>query len=108
MKTCLACRARLRLFRDAPARVAEVVPPVALVAADGGGSLRGLFESALGAIQHEAAVFGERAYAAAEVIGAQKAAAVAASASARSSASCGRRTDGSGRVRRSGRGPPMR
>ena len=32
MKTCLSCRARLKEFRAAPARVAALVPPAALVA----------------------------------------------------------------------------
>jgi hypothetical protein len=80
MKTCLACRARLREFREAPARVAALAPPAAVVAADGG--LRGMVESVLGAAQHKAAVFGERAQAAAELLSAQKVAAVAASAAA--------------------------
>jgi anti-sigma factor RsiW len=44
IKTCLACRARLREFREAPARVAARVPPAALLASgrDGGGALRAL------------------------------------------------------------------
>lgn len=33
MKTCLACRARLKAFREAPARVAGLVPPAVLMAA---------------------------------------------------------------------------
>jgi hypothetical protein len=47
MRTCLACRARLKAFRAAPTRVAALVPPAALVMA-GVGPLRGLLESALG------------------------------------------------------------
>jgi RNA polymerase sigma factor (sigma-70 family) len=84
MKTCLACRARLREFRDAPAHVAALVPPVALVGTGGagGGALRQLLESLLGTAQHKAAALGERAHAAAELAGAQKVAAVAASAAA--------------------------
>ncbi len=83
MKTCLACRATLREFRAAPERVAALSPPVALLAADpGGGPLRGLVESVIGAAQHKAAVFGERVQAAAELATAQKVAAVAASAAA--------------------------
>jgi RNA polymerase sigma factor (sigma-70 family) len=71
MKTCLACRARLREFRAAPARVAAVVPPAALVAAEpDGGSLRRLLESLVGAAQHKAAAFGERAQTAAELVSA--------------------------------------
>ena len=83
MKTCLACRATLREFRAAPARVAALSPPAALLAADpGGGPLRSLVESIAGAAQHKAAVFGERAQAAAELATGQKIAAVAASAAA--------------------------
>ncbi len=84
LRTCLACRATLREFRAAPERVAALVPPGALAAAagDGGGTLRHLFESVVGAAQHKAAVFGERAQAAAELATGQKIAAVAASAAA--------------------------
>jgi RNA polymerase sigma factor (sigma-70 family) len=82
LRTCLSCRATLKEFRAAPARVAALVPPAALVAADGGGSVRSLFESALGAAQHKAAAFGERVHAAAELAAGQKVAAVAASAAA--------------------------
>jgi RNA polymerase sigma factor (sigma-70 family) len=83
MKTCLACRATLREFRAAPARVAALSPPVALLAAEpGGGPLRGLVESIAGAAQQKAAAIGERAHAAAELAVGQKAAAVAASAAA--------------------------
>ena len=83
LKNCLCCRARLREFRAAPARVAALVPPLALVATDpGGGPLRGLMESVVGAAQHKAAAFGERAHAAAELATGQKIAAVAASAAA--------------------------
>jgi RNA polymerase sigma factor (sigma-70 family) len=83
MKTCLACRATLREFRAAPARVAALSPPAALLAADpGGGPLRNLLESIAGGAQQKAAVFGERAQAAAELATGQKVAAVAASAAA--------------------------
>lgn len=82
MRTCLSCRAALREFRSAPQRVAGVVPPAALAAADGGGPLRGLFESVLGAAQQKTAVFGERMHAAAELVTGQKLAVVAASAAA--------------------------
>jgi RNA polymerase sigma factor (sigma-70 family) len=82
LKTCLACRARLREFREAPARVAALVPPAVLVAEPGGGSLRGLVESVVGAVQDRAAAFGERAGTAGELVSAQKVAAVAASAAA--------------------------
>ena len=74
MRTCLSCRARLREFRATPERVAALVPPAALVASDGGGPLRGLVESLVGA--------SERLHAAAELATGQKIAAVAASAAA--------------------------
>src|SRR5919108_152873 len=60
MQTCLSCRAALREFRAAPDRVASVLPPAALVASDGSGPLRSLFESVLGAAQHKTAAMGER------------------------------------------------
>ena len=82
MRTCLSCRARLREFRAAPGRVAALVPPAALIAADGGGPLRSLVETAVGAAQHKTAAMGERLQAAAELATAQKVAAVAASAAA--------------------------
>jgi hypothetical protein len=74
MRTCLSCRARLREFRATPERVAALVPPTALVAADGGGPLRSLVESVAG--------LGDRFHGAAELAGGQKIAAVAASAAA--------------------------
>lgn len=83
MKTCLACRATLREFREAPARVAALTPPIAALAAEpGGGPLRSLIESIAGAAQQKAAVIGERAQAATELAVGQKVAAVAASAAA--------------------------
>jgi len=81
MRTCLSCRARLREFRAMPERVAGVLPPVAL-ASDGGGPLRSLFESVVGAAQHKTAAMGDRLHAAAELATGQKVAAVAASAAA--------------------------
>ncbi|MEA2332345.1 MAG: hypothetical protein QOH58_2483 [Thermoleophilaceae bacterium] len=81
MRTCLACRARLREFRATPARVAALLPPVTLLAADPqGGGLRGLVEGLIGASQHKAAVLGERAHTAAELITGQKVAALTAGA----------------------------
>jgi len=74
MRTCLSCRARLREFRATPERVAALVPPAALVASEGGGPLRSLVESLVGA--------SERFHAAAELATGQKIAAVAASAAA--------------------------
>jgi hypothetical protein len=83
MKTCLACRATLREFRAAPARVAALAPPAALLAAEPvGGPFRNLVESIAGAAQQKAAVLGDRAGAVAELATGQKIAAVAASAAA--------------------------
>ena len=82
LQTCLSCRAALREFRAAPERVASVVPVAALLASDGGGPLRTLFESLVGAAQHKTAAMGERLHAAAELATGQKVAAVAASAAA--------------------------
>jgi RNA polymerase sigma factor (sigma-70 family) len=82
MRTCLSCRAALREFRAMPGRVASVVPPAVLAGTDGGGPLRCLLESALGAAQHKTAAVGERVHAAAELATGQKIAAVAASAAA--------------------------
>jgi RNA polymerase sigma factor (sigma-70 family) len=90
MKTCLACRAALKEFRAAPAKVAALVPVEAVV---GEGRLRSAFESvlgslqqkaesALGAAQHKTAAISDRAHAAAELATGQKLAAVAASAAA--------------------------
>jgi RNA polymerase sigma factor (sigma-70 family) len=90
MRTCLACRARLKAFRAAPAQVAALVPPAALVFT-GAGPLGAWLESALGgaqqkleavvgATQQKAATFGERAHTLAELAAGQKVAAVAASA----------------------------
>ena len=74
MRTCLSCRARLREFRATPGRVAALVPPAALVASDGGGPLRSLVESLVGA--------SDRFHAGVELATGQKIAAVAASAAA--------------------------
>jgi RNA polymerase sigma factor (sigma-70 family) len=82
MQTCLSCRAALREFRALPERVASVLPPAALVASDGGGPIRSVFESLLGAAQHKTGAMGERLHAAAELATGQKVAAVAASAAA--------------------------
>jgi hypothetical protein len=82
MRTCLSCRAALREFRAAPERVAGVLPPAALAAADQSGSLRSTLESLLGAAQHKSAAVGERLHAATELAAGQKLAAVAASAAA--------------------------
>jgi RNA polymerase sigma factor (sigma-70 family) len=83
MRSCLSCRAKLKAFREVPAKVAALVPPAALLGADpGAGPLRSLVESVLGSAQHKAAAWGERAHAAAELATGQKVAAVAASAAA--------------------------
>jgi RNA polymerase sigma factor (sigma-70 family) len=82
MQTCLSCRAALREFRAVPQRVASVVPAAALAASEGGGPLRSLVESLVGAAQHKTAAMGEHLHAAAELATGQKAAAVAASAAA--------------------------
>jgi RNA polymerase sigma factor (sigma-70 family) len=82
MRTCLSCRARLREFRATPERVAALVPPAALVVSDGGGPLRSLLESIVGAAQQKSAVLGERVQTAAELATGQKVTAVAASAAA--------------------------
>jgi len=90
MRTCLACRARLKAFRAAPARVAALVPPAAVVFA-GAGPVRSWLESVFGgaqqrvdavlaATQQKAAAFGDRAHTLAELAAGQKVAAVAASA----------------------------
>jgi uncharacterized membrane protein YgcG len=75
LKTCLACRARLREYRAAPQRVAALVPPVALVGATASdaGPLRSFLESLVAATH-------DRAHAVAELATGQKAAALAASA----------------------------
>jgi RNA polymerase sigma factor (sigma-70 family) len=83
MRSCLSCRAKLKAFREAPAKVASLVPPAALLGADpSAGPLRSLAESVLGAAQQKTAAWGERAHAAAELATGQKVAAVAASAAA--------------------------
>jgi RNA polymerase sigma factor (sigma-70 family) len=87
LKTCLACRSRLREFRAAPARVAALVP-AGLVAGGGGmlqsavAALQQKSEALLAATHHKAAVLGERAQTAAELLTGQKVAVLAASAAA--------------------------
>lgn len=103
LKTCLSCRARLREYRAAPARVAALAP-AGLLAPEGGSRLREVAESTIGALQqrvenflgatqqkadavlvashHKAAALSERAQTAAELLTGQKIAAVAASAAA--------------------------
>jgi RNA polymerase sigma factor (sigma-70 family) len=76
MKSCLACRARLREFRAAPARVAAVVPVVA--AAMQPSWLQALVNTA----HHKAVGLAERVHTAAELVTGQKVAALAATAAA--------------------------
>src|SRR5215211_6584415 len=83
LRTCLACRARLREFRAAPKRVAALLPPLAAAnEVDPSGSIRSLFESLVGGLQDRRAAVGERAHTAAELATGQKVAAVAATAAA--------------------------
>jgi len=84
LRSCLACRQRLREFRDAPSRIAAVMPPAALLASGGhdGGPLRGLVEGLIGSAQERAAALGDRVHTATELATGQKVAAVAASAAA--------------------------
>ncbi|MGI9081724.1 MAG: sigma-70 family RNA polymerase sigma factor, partial [Thermoleophilaceae bacterium] len=80
LTTCLACRARLREYRAVPSRVAALMPPAAVAA--GGGGVRGVFESLVGATQDKVAALGERAHGAVELATGQKVAGVAASTAA--------------------------
>lgn len=73
---------RLREFRAAPKRVAALVPPALIAAEPDGDPLRSFVEALVGAAQHKAAALGERAHATAELISAQKVAAVAESTAA--------------------------
>jgi len=82
LRSCQACQAQLRESHAVPARVAALLGPAALAGGSDSGLVRGAFESVLGALQHKAAMLGERATHAAELAGGQKAAAVAASAAA--------------------------
>ena len=83
LKSCLSCRSRLREYRGAPARVAALLPPLALAASgDGGGTLRGLAETLLGATHERAIALSERAHTAAELATGKKVAALAATGAA--------------------------
>src|SRR5919198_1916338 len=55
LKSCLACRARLRGYREAPARVAALLPVAALAAHPHVLRLPALAESLLGSVQQKAA-----------------------------------------------------
>jgi anti-sigma factor RsiW len=74
LRTCLACRARLREYRAAPAKVAALMPPVAL-----GSSLLGpareALESASGWISERSAALAVRWHQAGELALAHKGAA---------------------------------
>jgi RNA polymerase sigma factor (sigma-70 family) len=78
LKSCLACRARLRDYREAPARVAALVPVAALAGHAHGLRLPALAESMIGGLQQKA----ERLHAALELASGKKVAVVTASAAA--------------------------
>lgn len=89
LRGCLACRATLREYRSAPARVAALLPGPALLAGHGGGLGRWL-ESVAGAlsdratslaasVSDRASTLAMKGHGAAEIASAQKVAAVAAS-----------------------------
>ena len=77
LRTCLVCRARLRDYRAAPARVAAMAPPV--VAGSLLTSARHLFDGAAGWISERSASLAVRWHQAAELAASHKVAAVAAS-----------------------------
>ena len=77
---CPKCRAALREYRHVPARVAALVPPVALAGTGGHGPVRAALESLVGAAQDRIAVLGERGHQIAELATGQKLAALGASA----------------------------
>jgi RNA polymerase sigma factor (sigma-70 family) len=83
LRSCLACRARLKEFRAAPARVAALLPPAALVAGgDAPGRLASVVDSLNAVVQERVAGIAHKAHAATELATGQKVAAVAASAAA--------------------------
>jgi hypothetical protein len=83
LRSCLACRQRLREYRDAPSRIAAIMPPAALAAGGhDGGPLRGFLEALIGSTQERAAALGDRLHTATELATGQKVAAVVASAAA--------------------------
>jgi DNA-directed RNA polymerase specialized sigma24 family protein/anti-sigma factor RsiW len=71
MKGCLACKATLREYRATPARLAGLVPPVAVLTGGGGGGA-GFLARIVQAVQERVAGFGD--------VAGSKTAAVAASA----------------------------
>ena len=89
LRGCPACRAALREYHAAPARVAALLPPIGLIAWAGGGSAAGGSAGGGGGMDSVAAWLHERASAVSlrfqelgEVASAQKVAAVAASTAA--------------------------
>lgn len=83
LRSCLACRATLRAFREVPHRAAEVIPVASAGSADElPGTLTRWIDSAVTWAQERAAILGAKAQAATEATGATKAAAVTASAAA--------------------------
>jgi RNA polymerase sigma factor (sigma-70 family) len=87
LKTCLSCRARLREFRAAPARVAALVPAGLIGVGPGRleallGAVQQKAEALVAATHHKTAALSERAQTAAEILTGQKVAALAASAAA--------------------------
>ena len=78
LRSCLACRARLRDYRDAPARAAALIP-APLVAGSLLASARDLLDGAASWISERSASLAVRWHQAAELAAAHKVAAVAAS-----------------------------
>ena len=83
LRTCLACRARLREYRAVPDRLGALVPIGVLSPAAGdAGPVRGALEWAVSTVHERAAHMGDKAQQAADLTVGGKAAAVAASAAA--------------------------
>jgi RNA polymerase sigma factor (sigma-70 family) len=83
LRGCQACRATLRAYRTAPARLAAVLPPVlALPCADNESWWLRLWEGMQAGLSVRASLVGERFQQVAEALGAHKAAAVVASTAA--------------------------
>lgn len=82
LRGCPACRATLVEFRSAPARVAALLPPVAVLAGEGPPGLGRAFGAVAAWVQERAAAIGLKLQGATEVASAQKVAAVAASGAA--------------------------
>jgi RNA polymerase sigma factor (sigma-70 family) len=83
LRSCLACRAALRAYRELPHRAAEVVPVAGGAAAEEApAAIVRWTESALSWVQERVALIGAKAQAATEAASAGKVAAVAASTAA--------------------------